>query len=506
MIQIMNKHRFLSFLVVGVLLLNSCNQFLDINTNPNFPEQAAPSAMLPGIIGNGAQQYFFGLLWSAHFVQNVAGRVANNGRDQFFLTNLANPFNDSYFRAASNIPPMIQTAQREGSPYYVGAGKTMMALILGHLTDLHGDIPYSQAFQGGANYTPEYDTQEQIYAALQRLLDEAIVEFNKPASANLRPLSDRGADIFYNGNVANWKRLAFSLKARHLNHLSKKAMLYNPNDILRFLDSGITSNAQDAQLQFNLTQDALTNGWGTRRNNMASVSFGRFFIDMLNGRNMRAGSTNVLDPRMRIIAPGNRGGLANGQGESAATSSLATDFYGVYNSRTTFPPTPPDTAAWYARNDGVLLIVTNAEMRFIEAEAAFRAGNRMRAYTAYIAGITAHCNKLGVPAAALAEYLRSASVAQSAGDLQLRDIMQQKYIATFLHPETWVDMRRMDFSADVYTGFARPFNPNRDLQGQFPRRFLPGQMELLYNPVNANREFQGNTNFIGIIPMWWDRP
>jgi hypothetical protein len=130
----------------------------------------------------------------------------------------------------------------------------------------------------------------------------------------------------------------------------------------------------------------------------------------------------------------------------------------------------------------------------------------MRAYTAYIAGITAHCNKLGVPAAALAEYLRSASVAQSAGDLQLRDIMQQKYIATFLHPEAWVDMRRMDFSADVYTGFGQPLNPNRDLQGQFPRRFLQGQMELLYNPVNANREFQGNTNFIGIIPMWWDRP
>lgn len=50
---------------------------------------------------------------------------------------------------------MITAAQAEGSPYYVGAGKIMQALILAHATDMLGDVPYTEAYQGGSNYTPK---------------------------------------------------------------------------------------------------------------------------------------------------------------------------------------------------------------------------------------------------------------------------------------------------------------------------------------------------------------
>lgn len=241
--------------VVCILMLSACDSFLDVNTNPNYPETTAPSALLPSIISNGFNQYFLGTLVSSHFSQQIAGRTANNGSDQFFLTNLASPFNDTYFRSSGNIPPMLKTATAEGSWYYVGAGKTLMAALLFHLTDLHGDIPYSQAYQGGVNFTPQYDSQEQVYAAMHKLLDEALVEFNKPSS--FRALGS--ADILFAGNVQRWKRFVYGLKARQLNHLTRKST-YSAQAVLAAVDSALTNNSDDAQVSFaGQSQDANTN-------------------------------------------------------------------------------------------------------------------------------------------------------------------------------------------------------------------------------------------------------
>jgi hypothetical protein len=53
--------------------------------------------------------------------------------------------------------------------------------------------------------------------------------------------------------------------------------------------------------------------------------------------------------------------------------------------------------------------------------------------------------------------------------------MQQKYIALFLNPESWTDMRRYDFSADIYPNLTFPAGANPDAGGQYPRRLLPAE-------------------------------
>ena len=73
-----------------------------------------------------------------------------------------NTFNFSYFQSGDNIPTMQRAAAAEGSVFYIGAGKIMQALILARATDMLGDIPYSEASQGRANFTPKYDSQQQI--------------------------------------------------------------------------------------------------------------------------------------------------------------------------------------------------------------------------------------------------------------------------------------------------------------------------------------------------------
>lgn len=486
--------------------LASCDDFLNVNTNPNYPEDASPAAKLPSIISNGfQQQYALSVLTTQNFTQHVAGRAAGLGVDQFFLASGANPFNDTYFRAASNIGPMIDRANREQGWYFVGAGKTLMAALLFHLTDIFGNIPYSDAFKGAVNYSPKYDSQESVYAAMDKLLDEAIVEFRKtqPASA---PKFDRNSDILFQGDVQKWIRLCYSLKARQYNHLSKKAA-YNPTRILEQIDQGIKTNGDDAQVTFSNVQQAQTNFFGFARANFSNRTFGRFFINLLNGRTLGA-----RDPRFVIIAPDTARSLGaiNGAGTTGVgnLAAGASDFYGQYATAT--PPaanTAPSVEGWYTRSVGVQMLVTNAEMRFVEAEAAFRANNRDRAYQAYIAGITAHCDKLGVPVAQRTAYLQSSAVRQSASGLTMGDIMRQKYIAMFLNPEAWVDMRRHDYSSEIYTGFTPPTGVNPQLMGQYPRRFLPGSTELLYNLTNAYSELGQIPEAQWITtPMWWDKP
>ena len=392
-----------------------------------------------------------------------------------------------------------------------------------------GDVPYTEAYQGGANYKPKYDSQEQLYATINQLLDEGIVEMSKDLSQNKRPFystsPSESGDILYKGDQTKWVRLAYSLKARQLNHLTKKAS-YDPNAVLALVDKGFKNSTDDAQLQYQTAVAPLvntTNIFGTTRANFGTATYSTNFIQYLNGTTF----PGVTDPRFGIMAPTTSTGAAPGAGTPTGANltpgSTITDFY----------------ASWYARDLGYFEVITYHELKFIEAEAAFRAGNKTRALTAYKEGIRAHMAKIGVggtsaapavtfptiSAAQITAYLNSAAVAQTPEQLSApgnptvpRAIMEQKYIAMFLNPESWTDMRRYDFSSDVYVNFQYPtgnsVNPllsaNPDPKMRFPRRLLPGATETLYNPEEVARQFSEagattNDEYIG-KPLWFDRP
>jgi len=515
----MKKYLLFLGLLLGGGALTSCEKYLDVNDNPNNPISSTPNFLLPGIISNGIQTQMFTSLRTPYITQYLVSRTRNSGgNDQYYLTNAnsTNTFNYSYFQSGGNIPPMIKAAQEEGSPYYVGAGKIMQALILAHVTDMLGDVPYSEAYQGGANYTPKYDPQEQIYATINQLLDEGIVEMSRPASDNFRPLystaPSESGDILYKGDPAKWVKLCYALKARQLQHLTKKSS-YDPNAVLALCDKAFTSTADDAQIQFQVAVSPLTNTtniFGTTRANFGTATFSTNIIKYLNGTTY----PGVVDPRFGIMAPSTSTGADPGAGTTGnlTPGSTITDFY----------------ASWYARDLGYFEVITYHELKFIEAEAAFRAGNKTRALAAYRAGIQAHMRKIGVggtfsaPAvtfptiseAQITAYLASSAVAQTVSetDLTLRRIMEQKYIAMFLNPDSWSDLRRLDFDPTIYVNFVYPtLNVNSILaskpayKDRFPRRLLPGATEVLYNPNEIARIGGNDPDYI-TRPMWFDQP
>ena len=105
-----------------------------------------------------------------------------------------------------------------------------------------------------------------------------------------------------------------------------------------------------------------------------------------------------------------------------------------------------------------------------------RKGDKAQAHTWYLNGIRANIDRMQnkliewqvagyadvnpdmapMDDAAIEAYMSSAAVAQSAGDLKMADIMEQKYIAMGCHIENWNDLRRFNYSAPGDFGVVSP--------------------------------------------------
>jgi len=91
-----------------------------------------------------------------------------------------------------------------------------MAYLLGITTDHWGDIPYSDAFKGyESDFTPEYDTQEEIYTTIFTLLSEAVTDLNATESL----FSPDTEDLIYGGDLDKWIKASYALKARFSLHM-----------------------------------------------------------------------------------------------------------------------------------------------------------------------------------------------------------------------------------------------------------------------------------------------
>lgn len=131
-------------------------------------------------------------------------------------------------------------------------------------------------------------------------------------------------------------------------------------------------------------------------------------------------------------------------------------------------------------------------MKFIEAEAAMSGGDMGRAYTAYLEGIRANMEKVGVDMASIDAYLADPAVGVGQGNLTMDLIFKEKYTAMFLNPETWNDARRHDYG---YQGFDLPIGAN-----------LPEFVRLVTVPeVATARNGENTPNTTLTDRVFWDQ-
>src|SRR5690606_5224282 len=125
---------------------------------------------------------------------------------------------DKYYARLSANREMMQLAETTQQPQYIAVGKVLEAFNFAYLTDLYGDVPYSEALRSRNEgiVHPAYDRQQDIYPALLNTLKTASEELAAPGG-NI----DAKADAMYGGAKQKWRKLANSLRLRMLLRISK---------------------------------------------------------------------------------------------------------------------------------------------------------------------------------------------------------------------------------------------------------------------------------------------
>lgn len=477
-------YKYSLIIVAGAALtLQGCSKeyFDELSTNPNQVTNATLPALLATSTSKAGLNTFTVGSNVAPYVQYTANPTAAAASDIYETIDFTGMWDALYF-AMADVNEMKKLSISQGSSEYLGVSNVLLAYNLMLVNNLWGAAPFSEAFNA-SNFTPKYDTDQALHTATLTLLDEAITELTKTTSTIKLAAA---SDLIHAGDRTKWLKTANALKARLLIKTSKTST-FSASSVLTAVGNSYSSNADDA----GMATFVLRNNWATVSRNNAALTLGGWlseqFIDHLNGN-----TYGLFDPRIKkitdvTVVPGNASypayiGTVNGSGNRSNGSFNNTtkdENYVSFNS-----PWTSDTAP--------LLIITYAELKFIEAEAAL-ATDPSRAYTAYLAGIRANMDKLQVPASERDAYLADARVAVGAANLTKDLIFKEKYVSTYLNPEAFNDARRYDFK---YKDFTLPQNA---VLSTFIRRIDYPLGERSKNGTNVPAGVARTTK------LWWDQ-
>ncbi|WP_071595149.1 SusD/RagB family nutrient-binding outer membrane lipoprotein [Hymenobacter aerophilus] len=491
----MKRSKFTPYLMMLGLAIGasacSDDKLDEINTNPNSPLESPLSLLMPQVTVDAA----FGvwgtdLAWySAVFVEQTTGvhaqfeQADKRGNASFNATATSNNWNDIYASELQDLDIMIErgsTGAEAGSWRYVGIAKVLKAYVMSVTTDLFGRVPYSEANKGTEVLKPAYDKQEDIYKALNALLDDAILDLAKPS-----PNVPGAGDFFYSGDAAKWTKAAYTLKMRLANHLSKRDPQGSADAVLALLPNAFASPADNLTFSKYTATAIGENPWYQEENDRSHFAVSTTFYNILrNTTTDTDANINDNDPRIPFLI--DPVGRKKGGDRVAAPNGTAVNDQG----RTNY--SRPSENLIYATAPQPLM--TYAEVKFIEAEARLRKGDKTGAYAAYTAAVDADLMSKGA-----ASSVSTSTTAESKGfrdrvfmgadNLTLQDVMQQKYIAFFIYQaiESYTDYRR--------TGFPKLNNPKNTVF--FPRRFPYPQSEIDTNGANVpDATIQDG--------VWWD--
>ncbi len=524
------RPRLAAALLAGSLgLAGGCRDFLDVNTNPNAPQSVtanlylAPmlhwmvtSPQLDGIqVGRYTQQWML----------PTTGTVPNNFERMGYIPASdvgGQQWRDVYWSLGQNLVDMNTKAEAEQRWDLLGVGQILKAWGWQSLTDLHGEIVLKEAFDQSRS-TFNYDSQEDAYAEVQRLLTEAIKNLQRTDGA-VDPAYLGKTDKIYNGDRTKWLKVAYGMLALNLNHYSNKAS-YKPDSVVALVDRSLAGNADDPLLTFPglSTDNQDLNVLGRSRGNIVSYRQTQFVVNLMNGTHF-----GVVDPRMsRMLAPSPDGQFRGldpniGNGGAFTPQQAPNNFHGYAGTGGL------QQAGRYVFSDRAKLpVMTYAQLQFIKAEAAFRKGDRGTALTAYRNGVSSHIDWVNdrnrddnqsptqISATEKNAFLASPQVVPTAANLTLTHIMSQKYIAQWGwgHNELWMDMRRYNYTGvdpasgrQVYPGFALPASLFPDNNGKPVQRLRPRyNSEYVWN-VPGLRAIGGLDPDFHTKPLWITQP
>ena len=256
----MKMNKIIKFLVIPVLLaiMAGCTQDVleDINVNKNNPLDVPSKLLITDVMTKtafsitGSDFAFYASVYVEHNVgiyNQMYGAEMRSGEPS-----LATTYNNTWGSVYENlynlkiiINKTSEGGEEEKNIHTRGIAQILTAYNLAMLTDLMGDVPFSEALQPGIIFQPKLDKQEALYKeVIFPLLDVALANLDIESAEKLGT-----QDFIYGGNIANWKKFAWGLKARYTARLAMREP--NWDKVLEFANNSFTSAGQEAKFVYN---------------------------------------------------------------------------------------------------------------------------------------------------------------------------------------------------------------------------------------------------------------
>jgi len=516
------KIKFLSLVAIagGMLAFSGCQKLSDFG-DTDVRTDASSTPVTRNLLTNALRQIpnlqssvFGGIrasLYSQQWSETQYTDVSLYGNPQLDYGNLYNgPLYDLQTIINRNLDPAtantVFVVGSADSPSGSNANQIAVATIakvyyIWTLTDRWGDIPYTEALQGPGNLSPVYDKQEDIYPHMLSDLKDAILMIDGGPGV--------AGDLFYDGDMDQWKKLANTMRMMIALRMSKRFPDPGQFAAQEFAAAAsdpagsIESNSDNFTLVYNGNSVTETNPFYSALNGRKDYAFSLTLGDILS---------NMNDPRRNSF------GSAGAAFPYGLLREDAVAFDGSVSGAYAKPFAPA-----FVTSSSPIVVISAAYTLLAKAEAAQRGWISGSAEDYYNAGVAASFEQWGVTG--VSAYLSSGSPANfnngSGGGSQigfdpsfpsvpgsdaitttpLQRIQLQRYIASFGDGlEAWSEWRRTGVPNIKPTVFAT--NSPKEI----PRRLVYGTSEYALNLANvkdAASRLQGGD--VMNARMWWDQ-
>ena len=219
-----NKYLALLLCAAGIILvMASCNKFKDINKDPINPTSMDPLKQLLYAQMNfsGSRTVYLrsgmGIIFPLLQQMSGTGTGASGSRYEYSESVYSALWSSDFPDLIKNLVDAVENSRDDADRTNLHAMCRIMKVIaFSRLTDLYGDIPYSEAGKGyiELNIYPKHDKQEDIYNDFFKELKESYAMLD--ASKDKVP-----TEQYFHGDIGKWKKLANSLRLRFAMRLVK---------------------------------------------------------------------------------------------------------------------------------------------------------------------------------------------------------------------------------------------------------------------------------------------
>ena len=476
----MKIFRYIAVSILVIFIVTGCEGFLDINTSLDSPTTITVDQALPTVCFYAAQINYDHAEYGVYLSQALTtasksqtGEYAYSQGWEFLSMNRHPQWRRHFYDLGANINELISAAEKINSRNFILIARTIMLQSTMLTTDAFGPMPRSNAYK---STSPTYDTQEEIYDWMFAEADELVALYSNPDWINNpdnRPITDK-MDRIFSGDMKKWGLYAKALQARlWLRKLPNwentpavcDRIISMVDDVLndseweepRYYYPGGT-NEQNCPWG---TSAPIINAWESRKNRLATSVPTKFFgygiLGFYNTYNLNR--RYALDPRAeKIMTPRDISGV-NG---STQLRWLETNIGMDVSMKITYYPDLYATTAGsnpYTKNESYVPLITEEELMFIKAEAQYWRGDKAGAYATTKTAVIHNMVRYGVTTSVASDGAELVGTAKTRYNrffevrlpgetsFTIADLMQQKYVAMYLLPEQWTDVRRYNYSS-----------------------------------------------------------